>query len=70
MQHNLEKRIAALESATAPETSSVRVVFCADGETPEQARQREGAGWPGKIICVQFVSPADAKLLSAESAAR
>ena len=59
----IEKRVAALEAKACEGNSSFNVVLAMDGETPAQAREREGfAPDAANVMCVVFVSPTDAKL--------
>ena len=68
----LEKRVAALEQASVPETGRVRALFQQPGETDEQLAARAAAdGWTGQNILVTFMKPkakAEAALLSADGA--
>jgi hypothetical protein len=55
---SLEKRIAELEAlASLKNKDLIRVVYCEDGETGEQARERSGVpcDFGGKVIAVQFI---------------
>ena len=54
----LEKRVAALEQASVPETGRVRALFQQPGETDEQLAARAVAdGWAGQNILVTFMKP-------------
>lgn len=57
---NLERRVAALEQASAPQTKNVHILFQQPGEMREQLEARAAAdGWDGEqtILVVSFESP-------------
>ena len=56
---SLEKRIAALESATIQDSDGVRVIFCREGERDEQTNAPDD--WTGQTIVVEFVSAGEPK---------
>jgi len=53
----LEKRVSDLEAKVAGKEESLKLLFCQEGQSVEQARLEAGihADYRGRVICVQFV---------------